>query len=160
MRLSGARGTYHRTVLDATEFDRWYATARDALDNAQHQTERASFHWACFLAEQAAQLAMKGLFHGLGEGTWGHDLPELGRRLAAVLGEQVPERVDDSLARLSRHYIATRYPDAHPSGTPAGHFRRPDAEQAVEDAQTVLDHVGAVWDAARSASGGGGDGAG
>ncbi|MGH9228819.1 MAG: HEPN domain-containing protein [Acidimicrobiales bacterium] len=39
-------------------------------------------NWRCFLAEQAAQMAMKALLHGLGRGPWGHDLVDLGNRLA------------------------------------------------------------------------------
>ncbi|MGH2736718.1 MAG: HEPN domain-containing protein [Actinomycetota bacterium] len=45
--------------------------ARRAAD-VQHAA--ALHNWACFAAEQAAQLALKGLLHGLGLGPWGHDL--------------------------------------------------------------------------------------
>lgn len=138
-------------VLDEAEFERWYATAHDAHTNAEHQTQRGSFHWACFLAEQSAQFALKGLLHGLGEGAWGHDLPELGRQFTDAADERLPEEVADALTRLSRHYIAARYPDAHPSGTPAGHFRRADAEQACDDAETALRYVQDVWQRARTA---------
>lgn len=41
----------------------------------------AHHNWRCFLAEQAAQMAMKALLHGLGRGPWGHDLMELGKAL-------------------------------------------------------------------------------
>lgn len=132
-------------MLDEAEFERWYATGRDALEGADHQMERGSFHWACFLAEQAAQFALKGLLLGLGEGAWGHDLPDLGSQLTAIVDEPLPEPVADAVARLSRHYVASRYPDAHPSGTPATHFRRADADQARGDAETVLEHVQEVW---------------
>lgn len=146
-------------MLDAPEFERWHDTARDAASNAAAQAEQGAHHWACFLAEQAAQFALKGLLHGFGRGGWGHDLTDLGGRLATTLEEDLPEPVADALARLSRHYIAARYPDAHPAGTPSGHYRRADAAQAIADAETVLTHVESVWTAAQ-ADDGGGDGAG
>lgn len=140
-------------MLDQQEYERWRAAAVDAVEAAGSQAARASHHWACFLAEQAAQLAMKGLLHGLGLGGWGHDLVELADRLSAALGEPLPEPVHDALLRLSRHYTATRYPDAHPAGTPGGHYGATDAAQATADAETVVGYVEETWAAAGRAAG-------
>jgi HEPN domain-containing protein len=131
-------------MLDQTEFDRWCRMAFDAADTADGQVERAA-HWACFLTEQASQFICKGLFHGLGLPAWGHDPVDLGERLRTDAGLRVDGEIMDALARLSRHYIATRYPDAHAAGTPSAHYRRVDAEQAVVDARHIIDFVDRQW---------------
>lgn len=130
-------------LVDGDEFRRWRAEADAALRSARLQAGAELHNWACFAAEQAAQLAVKGLLHGLGRGPWGHDLVRLGELLAEV-GE-IPTAVADSLRRLSRHYIPARYPDAHPSGPPGIHYGPADSAQAVADADATLAHVDALW---------------
>src|SRR6266536_6433348 len=100
--------------VDRDEFARWRSEADAALRGARLQADALLHNWACFAAEQAAQLAVKGLLHGLGRGPWGHDLVRLGERAREAM--EVPERVAAALRRLSRHYIPARYPDAHPAG--------------------------------------------
>ena len=132
--------------MDETEFRRWREAADDARRAAQLQAEHtAHANWACFLAEQSAQLAVKGLLHGFGAGAWGHDLVELGRLVGEAIREQLPEPVTPALQRLSRHYIPARYPDAHPGGAPASHYGEEDARQALQDLATVTDFVDTLW---------------
>jgi HEPN domain-containing protein len=129
--------------VDADEFQRWRAEADAALRGARLQAESGLHNWACFAAEQATQLAVKGLLHGLGRGPWGHDLVRLGELLADI--SDVPGAVEDAFRRLSRHYIPARYPDAHPSGPPGIHYGPADSAQAVADAEAALAHVDALW---------------
>lgn len=135
-------------MFDSHEFDRWWSMATDARQAAATQADHDSRHWACFLAEQGGQFAVKALLHGLGTGAWGHDLVQLGRTVEETVEEPLPEPVGDALVRLSRHYIATRYPDAHPAGTPREHYTARDVERALEDLEAVLDFVRATWDEA------------
>jgi len=130
--------------VDRDEFARWRAEADAALRGARLQADGGLHNWACFAAEQSAQLAMKGLLHGLGLGPWGHDLVRLGAQLDEVA--RVPDEVADALRRLSRHYIPARYPDAHPSGTPGVHYAATDSIEALADTGRVLSHVDAVWE--------------
>jgi HEPN domain-containing protein len=130
--------------VDRDEFTRWRAEADAALVGARVQAEAELHNWACFAAEQAAQLAVEGLLHGLGRGPWGHDLVRLGELLAEV--DAVSGAVEDAFRRLSRHYIPARYPDAHPSGPPGMHYGRSDSDEALGDAALVLGHVDATWD--------------
>lgn len=132
-------------LLDAEEFDRWRAQANRALDTAGLAMGGEQHGWACFLAEQAAQLGVKGLLHALGEDAWGHDLVRLERRLVAAAGALWPRDTADESARLSRHYIPTRYPDAHASGEAGEHYSKSDADGALADARTVLAAVDAAW---------------
>lgn len=92
-----------------------------------------------------AQLAVKGLLHGTGAPAWGHDLAQLVSQVSASLGMAWPTDIDDASARLGRHYIPTRCPDAHPSGPPGAHYRASDATQALADAQSLVAAVDDSW---------------
>jgi HEPN domain-containing protein len=130
--------------VDRDEFARWRTEADSAARGARVQADAGLHNWACFAAEQAAQLAVKGLLHGLGLGPWGHDLVRSGEQVAGVA--EVPGPVSDALRRLSRHYIPARYPDAHPSGPAGMHYAASDSTEALADADRVLSYVDAVWE--------------
>lgn len=134
--------------LDAEEFRRWRREADHALAGAEREAAAGAHNWACFLAERAAQLGLKAFLHGLGLGPWGHDLVLLGAR-AAEAGIQVPPEVRETLARLGRHYIPSRYPDAHAAGPPSEHYTEADSRQAAQDARAVLAFVDGAWEGLR-----------
>lgn len=129
-------------MVDATEFRRWRGQADGALEMARLGNHH---NWRCFLAEQAAQMAMKALLHGMGSGPWGHDLVELGRRLAEAVGRPLDAELADALRRLSKLYIPTRYVDALPAGDPGDKFTAADADEAIADAELVMAEVDHVW---------------
>jgi HEPN domain-containing protein len=97
-------------MLDRAEFARWSEASRNA--------------------ERGAQLAVKGLLHGLGAGGW-------------------------ALRRLSRHYIPPRYPDAHPAGPPGAYYGPEDSRQALEDLALARSVVDEVWSRTLAAADGG-----
>jgi len=130
--------------IDMDEFARWRLAADRALQSAELQRTGELFNWACFAAEQAAQLAVKGLLHGIGEGPWGHDLRGLVESAAAV-GAGLGEESLDPAVRLTRHYIPSRYPDAHPAGDAGDNYRRSDADAAIDDARSLVKAVDVVW---------------
>lgn len=132
------------TPIDVEEFRRWREEADRALDSARREASAGTHNWSCFLAEQAAQLALKALLHGLGRGPWGHDLIRLGGD-AEIAGVEAPSDVRDALARLSRHYIPARHPDAHPAGSPGTRYRASDAAEAIADSERVLRFVDGTW---------------
>jgi HEPN domain-containing protein len=132
-------------MVDAFEFARWRQASEDTARAARVQSNAGIHNWACFLAEQAAQLAVKGLLHGIGAGAWGHDLVALGRALAENADLAIPQDVQAALRRLSRHYIPARYPDAHPSGPPALYYGAADVEQALADLILIHGFVDFVW---------------
>ncbi len=133
-------------MLDEPEFRRWWDAGTDALAAARVQADAGFHQWACFLAEQSAQLAVKAVLHGMGVGTWGQDLVELGRSWSEALEEDLGTTLQASFQRLSRHYIPARYPDAHPSGTPGAHYGEADSAQAIADAEQVAAAVSHVWE--------------
>ena len=131
--------------LDRPEFQRWRNEADRALQSARANAAADLHNWACFAAEQAAQLGLKALLHGLGRGPWGHDLVELGRACAAA-GADPPDDLSSRLLRLSRHYIPSRYPDAHAAGAAGDRYGPADSSEAMEDAETTLRFVDERWE--------------
>lgn len=136
------------TTFDEPEYARWRSEADRALQGARVQANAGLHNWACFAAEQSAQLALKGLLHAVGKGPWGHDLVSLAA-LAQDGGISVPGAVVDATRRLGRHYIATRHPDAHAAGPPGPHYGETDARDAIDDAQTIIALVDDAWRALR-----------
>lgn len=132
-------------MVDEQEYRRWRDAAADALRAAEVQAAAGLYQWACFLAEQSAELAMKGFLHGVGAGAWGHDLVALGEATAVQVGADVITEIVPALRRLSRHYIPARYPDAHPSGSPGEHYGTEDADEAVADTRLVLGALAGWW---------------
>lgn len=131
-------------MVDAKEYQRWRAEADRALRSAELQLNDGLYNWSCFSAEQAAQLALKALLHGVGAGPWGQDLEELAGK-ARDQGFVMPQETADAFRRLGRLYIPSRYPDAHAAGEVASHFASSDAEAAMRDARHVLDWVDDQW---------------
>ena len=99
------------------ESKRWLDEALWDLETAKILHKNARYNAACFYAQQAAEKAMKALLYGLNEASWGHSI--------RILLERYIERTEDDEAKpllsdareLDRHYIPSRYPNAHPSGT-------------------------------------------
>lgn len=133
------------TPIDSTEYTRWRENANDALRGARAQRQVGVHNWACFSSEQAAQLAVKGLLHGIGRGPWGHDLVELSLRFEDEI--QIPDDVRTALLRLSHFYIQTRYPDAHAGGLVGDRYGEPESAAALSDAERVMRWVDETWEA-------------
>lgn len=136
--------------LDEEEFRRWREDADQALLSARVQAKERLYNWSCFSAEQASQLAVKALLHGLGRGPSGHDLV----RHAEMIGEggiDVPGEIADAMGRLARHYIPTRYPNSHPSGSASEHYTDADTADAIADAEGIIEFVDRTWQSAQNA---------
>jgi len=146
---------YNPTVLDRDEFARWRSEADRGLQAARVQSAAGLHNWACFAAEQAAQLAVKALLHGLGKAPWGHDLVRLSESVRGTAKEAWPGDLDVRVRRLGRHYIPARYPDAHAGGPPGVHYGLQEAEEAIAYATTVLAAVDRLWSDLGAAGGDG-----
>jgi len=126
-------------AFDRKEFERWRSQAENTLQSAREDSKQKRFNWSCFKAQQAAEYGVKGLLYGLGASPTGHSLIRLLERVKRRgfdVGSVLPE------ARiLDRHYIPTRYPNAHPEGAPFEYYDEGTAEEALESAEMVLDFV-------------------
>lgn len=115
----------------------WLEEARAELKAARDLLATDNYAWCCFTSQQAAEKALKGILDHQRRLPFGHNLNQLVADIA--IHSSVPTNVTNAARRLNRHYIPPRYPDAFPSGVPAQQYSRPDAEDAVADAEAVVD---------------------
>jgi len=114
------------------------AQARADIDAAVHLVAGRHFNVACFLAQQAAEKALKGyLFYRGAAEVWGHSAAELCETCAEIepaFGELV-----GPVSLLDKYYIPTRYPNGLPGGIPKDAFDKVEAERAVDIARRAAD---------------------
>jgi HEPN domain-containing protein len=95
------------------------------LENAKHELAGRYYEWSCFIAQQAAEKAVKAVFQKLGAEAFGHSVTGL---LENLPGEMRPsEDLMDAAKELDKAYIPTRYPNAHPQGAPYEYYTKKEA---------------------------------
>ncbi|MFB3902206.1 MAG: HEPN domain-containing protein [Acidobacteriota bacterium] len=114
----------------------WMDQAIGDLEHAKSDLERGFFDWACFSAQQAAEKAVKAVFQKMGAEAWGHSVADLLEELGR--SQLVPEALKDIALELDKVYIPTRYPDAHPSGSPRRRYIRTEAQRMVTHAEQII----------------------
>ncbi|MGE5553392.1 MAG: HEPN domain-containing protein [Betaproteobacteria bacterium] len=120
-----------------SEARRWLRQAEEDLNDARFVLGGQRYNLACFLAQQAAEKALKGLLYALGAGdVWGHSVAELCRDAASLSADFEP--LISQGAVLDKYYIPTRYPDSLPGGIPSEAFEKRDADRALELAEQII----------------------
>ena len=114
-------------LKDADDF---LGAARDLL---------ATGRWAkvCFNSQQGAKLALKAALNSLGLEIKRHDLSLLASELANY--EPSIRDLHDVAKRLDQYYIPTRYANAFHSGSAMEHFTEAQANEAVQQAERILE---------------------
>lgn len=130
---------------------RWLRQARYDIEQAQCLLDREVYPYAAFLAEQAAQKALKAFLISRGRRfVMIHSVAELARLATAY--DSAFEGLIDAGRRLDRHYLTSRYPDALPDPViPAEAYVRQDAEEAVAAGRAIVAAVSARVEAGDSA---------
>ena len=103
------------------EAERWFGEAEADLATAIDLVERRRYNWACFVAQQAAEKAVKAVYLAHGE-----SVEKVHSVLALVIGREeqrvpgIPElaHLEREARELDKHYIPTRYPNGVPFGMP------------------------------------------
>ena len=114
----------------------WMRQAERDLENAQYEFEGGYYEWVCFLAQQAAEKAIKAVYQKLGFEAFGHSIAGLLKKLPENLN---PTReLIDKAKELDKAYIPTRYPNAHPEGAPFELYTRGEAERLIEYAREII----------------------
>ena len=123
-----------------TEAARWLEQARRDLDDAEFAASGSRWNLACFLAQQAAEKALKAFLFSRGaEAVW-VSVAELCRSAAeqdAAFGALGAEA-----GALDQFYIPTRYPNGLPGGIPAEAYTRTDGDRALGLCRSVISLVG------------------
>mgnify|MGYP001103346927 CR=1 FL=1 len=114
----------------------WLDEAIGDLEHARNDIDHHFYNWACFSAQQAAEKAVKAVFQKLGAEAWGHSVADLLMELSEK--HEVPEELVENALELDKAYIPTRYPDAHPSGSPRSRYTVKEAQRLVEYATKIV----------------------
>lgn len=114
----------------------WFKQAKRDLESAKNQREDGFFEWACFIAQQAAEKAVKAVYQKLGAEAWGHSILDLLNGLKEKL--EVPEALFDQGRRIDKFYIPARYPNGWATGSPSEYITKEDAENAISDSEEIL----------------------
>ncbi|MGQ9630095.1 MAG: HEPN domain-containing protein [bacterium] len=114
----------------------WMDQAQGDLEHAKKDLETEFYDWACFSAQQAAGKAVKAVFQKMGAEAWGHSVADLLEELGR--SHSLPEDLRDAALELDKAYIPTRYPNAHPSGSPRRRYIRREAERLVGYAERIV----------------------
>ena len=121
----------------AAEARRWWLQAENDLGFARLALREAYHHQACFIAQQAAEKAVKSIGYHLGDRTiLGHSVTVL----VDCYAGKAPELADlrGSASVLDLYYVPSRYPNGLPGGVPFRSFTEQQAREAVESAEAFV----------------------
>ncbi len=114
---------------------KWVGKAEENLRAAEAMVERGIYAAACSHAQQAAEMALKGLsIHLAGIQPLTHSLAEIAQRLREHSSIRLPD--DNELRWLQEHYLQARYPNARISD-----YTADEAERAIRIAAEVVRSV-------------------
>ena len=119
------------------EADRWWRQADNDLSFARVALRERFYAQACFIAQQAAEKAVKSIAYGSGErAVLGHSLVDLISRFA----DRVPGLADltELAGVLDQYYVPTRYPNGLAGGVPFQAFGESQASAAVDTAHRFV----------------------
>lgn len=115
----------------------WMDEAVGDLEHARSDREQGFYNWACFSAQQAAEKAVKAVFQKIGGEAWGHSIYDLLQALAQHWS--VSSELVDQALELDKAYIPTRYPNAHPSGSPRQRYTEREAARLIGYAEAIVE---------------------
>ena len=114
----------------------WLDEAEGDLEHAKSDMRGGYHNWACFSAQQSAEKAIKAVFQKMGAEAWGHSVADLFTELSATY--PVSEPLMNAALELDKAYIPTRYPNAHPSGSPRRRYTKEEARRLIEYAEKIF----------------------
>lgn len=95
------------------------------------------YNVAAYYSHQAAEKSAKALLYLVNEAPWGHSvrilLEEFADKKKLTINELLPYARE-----LDRHYVPSRYPNAHPAGTPHEAYDETTFQKAVEAAERLI----------------------
>jgi len=126
-------------MIDSEEYNRWMNEAENTFKSANVDKENGFYNWCCFKCHQAAEFALKGLLYGLGLTPFGHSLTKMTNDLK---NQKINiTSILTACKKLDLHYIPSRYPNAHPTGSPFEYHDENIAEEAIINARKIMDFI-------------------
>jgi HEPN domain-containing protein len=118
----------------------WIRQAIADFATHQHLVKSKDYDWACFLAQQSAEKALKAYLLFQGEPlSYLHSILKLTEKCA-----QYDRAFSDMLGRVRKlddYYIPTRYPNGLPDNYPRAYYQKQDAEFCGKLASEVVEYV-------------------
>ncbi|MBI4513123.1 MAG: HEPN domain-containing protein [Gemmatimonadetes bacterium] len=114
----------------------WFEQAARDLENARWDAKGGFHEWACFVAQQAAEKAVKAVYQKLGGDAWGHSVAALLEGLRSRV--QVAEELEECGKALDRFYVPARDPSSWAEGAPKNYYTAEDADRAIACAERIL----------------------
>lgn len=115
----------------------WFSQALRNLDQAVDSASAGRHEWACFAAQQAAEMGVKAVHLSLGQEAWGNVVRRLLEELPQALG--VAPAMLGSARTLDLHYLPTRYPNGHDAGAPGEHDGLLQSDDAIRHARQIVE---------------------
>ena len=139
-----------------SEAVRWYRQASFDLKAARWNREGGFHDTACFMAQQAAEKALKSLLYFRGARRTAlltHSLVEMVQELAASVPETPSEAplmaaLVDQARSLDLHYVPSRYPNGLPGGYPHEFYGPQLSAEAIAAADRIVGAVASWYRAA------------
>ena len=126
-----------RRIVRVERSKDWFDEAEGDLEHALSDVQGRFYNWACFSAQQAAEKALKAVFQKMGAEAWGHSVADLLEELSKT--HDVSKALFDASLELDKAYIPTRYPNAHPSGSPRSRYTRQEAVRLIGHAKKIVE---------------------
>ena len=125
-----------------TEARRWFQQAYYDLKATRWNIEGGFYDTACFLAQQAAEKALKSILYFTGsrrKALMTHSTVEMVRESGKKINSLV-ELINEA-RELDLHYIPSRYPNGIPGGYPHQFYGRKNADQALAAAEKIFNAI-------------------
>jgi HEPN domain-containing protein len=132
--------------FDRDEWKRYLKQGNHTLKSARGDMDEGDYDWACFKAQQSAELFLKGFLRAIGTTATGHSIT----RLLDMIEENIiaaPDDIRKCSLKLDKVYIPTRYPDAYAWGSPVDYYTEDDAKETIDCAERILKFVNEIINA-------------
>ena len=114
----------------------WLKQAERDLEFARENVDDGYFEWISFIAQQAAEKAVKSLFYKLNMEPWGHSISRLLEEVKEKV--DVPDDIIECSKYLDKLYIPTRYPNGFSEGYPGKYYTEEEARKAIDYAEKII----------------------
>ena len=120
---------------------RWLDEALWDYETALILHREKRYNAAVFYAHQAAEKSVKALLYYVNEAPWGHSVRVLLERYFEKIGTNADRSLLSYARELDRHYIPSRYPNAHPAGTPHEAYDEDTSRRALDASRRIIEFV-------------------
>jgi len=116
---------------------RWFREGVWDLETARILHGAGRYNAAAYYSHQAAEKAVKALLYLVNEAPWGHSVRILLEKFAEKKNISISELLPYA-RELDRHYVPSRYPNAHPAGTPHEAYDEDTSRRVIEAAEVLV----------------------